>query len=69
MDEESLAVAMKALMKARDAEVKEVRQSHEKEKAALKSDFTDVIRKRDKEWFQMLKYAFIQSRATSITPV
>ena len=51
MDEESLAVAMKALMKARDAEVKEVRQSHEKEKAALKADFTDVIRKRDQEWF------------------
>ena len=54
MDEESLAVAMKALMKTRDSGVKEARQSHEKEKTALKADFTDVIRKRDQEWFQML---------------
>ena len=38
MDEESLAVAMKVLMKARDSEVEEARSSHAKELVILKRD-------------------------------
>ena len=47
MDEKSLAVAMKVLMKARDSEVQEASLSHAKEMAAKKAEFHGVILKRD----------------------
>ena len=53
MDEESLAVAMKVLMKARDSEVQEARLSHAKEMAAKKAEFHDIILKRDQEGIQI----------------
>ena len=53
MDEESLAVAMKVLMKARDSEVEEARSSHAKELAAKKAEFHGVILKRDQEGIQI----------------
>ena len=53
MDEESLAVAMKVLMKARDSEVEEARSSHAKEMAAKKAEFHAVILKRDQEGIQI----------------